>query len=172
MPNYLAILFMLVWTTPLCLPAQETASTEVFLKAVNRPVAIYADSAGQQRAYTIMQDSLFGDYFRVDVHARSYARFQVTIEKWTDYSPQISGWVDKEECGVYLLHPPAQPGGYRLYEQPDHRSAGQTLAGEVYGPVDILDCRGPWLKLSFSLGGRRHSGWTDRYCPNIFGSCN
>lgn len=171
--RYLAILLLIAGTNILFLAAQETTSTEVFLKAVNRPVVVYADSTGLQAAYTIMQDSIFGDYFRLTVDTASSDRFKVAIEKWTDYSPEISGWVAKDECGVYLLHAPSQqPPGYRLYEQPDNRSASQTLEGDVYGPADILDRQDKWLKLSFPLGGRQYQGWTDRYCPNIFDSCN
>lgn len=173
MMKHLVFLPFLAWTHLLRLPAQETTSTEVFLKAVNRPVVVYADSVGPETAYTLMQDSVFGDYFQLHIQAQSSARFQVTIQKWADYSPEISGWVAKEECGVYLLHARAsQPPCYRLYTQPNERSASQTLEAEIYGPVNILARRGTWLQLSFPFGGRRYSGWTDRYCPNIFGSCN
>lgn len=171
--KYLLILSILLGINTGFVRSQEDTPTEVFLQAINRPIHIYTDSTGHEEAYTIMQDSIFGDYFRIAIVAGSARRFQVQVEKCMDYSPQISGWIPKNECGVYLLHLPGlKPAGYRLYQHPDSLSVCQTLEGEIDGPVDILDRKGKWLELSFPFGNQRYRGWTDWYCPNIFGSCN
>lgn len=88
----------------------------------------------------------------------------------------IQGWVNKTDCTVEMQVDEYVEGGGMLkylYEEPDYSSPSivvkfnhDILWYPIYVEEVDLSPGSLWIKISFSYGRIRYSGWTERYRVN------
>ena len=151
-----------------------------FYKAGQYPVNIYSQAEGNSIIAVIQDDTIQEIWSSIVVVSRGDSRFYGHVEN-NGCIHQLSGWINYEDCGVYLLLSPSFPEEaedrvIKLYEQPDSVSCSSTiLSGEIVDmEVKVLDylrigsCR--WVKVNCPLkSGKTIIGWTTRYCGDIYG---
>lgn len=145
---------------------------ESFILKNNKPILVYKDSIGKRILTTIMNDSIFENYYSVQIKDSYKKRYKVNIMQCTQYNSSIiSGWVRKKECGIYVRN--VLKGGkqfIKLYASPTSDSY-EMIKSVLYTPVSILDISNDRIKISFKINKKKYIGWIDDYCGNVFNSC-
>lgn len=147
----------------------------------NVEIPIYKNPIGDEVKYRIMQDTIYDIFFAGDILEKSALRYKVSVTTVISSvrAPEIVGWVDKQQCCVYKrwYHDDANNDFIKLYTEPRYDSEFvkiyediMTEKSIVMTVVDYAD--GRWLKVIFYSGGILYEGWVDRYCSDVYDSCN
>ncbi|GEM_PF-2404851 len=151
-----------------------------FYKAGNHQVNIYSLPEGDSIIAVIEDDSIQELWSEIEVVTRSEKRFYGKI-RTSFYLRILKGWINYEDCGVYLLPSPRFPEEandriVQIYEQPDVSSHSITILNEEIADLEvpILDISGDegleWVKVKCKLkSGTTIVGWTTEFCGNIYG---
>jgi hypothetical protein len=90
-------------------------------------------------------------------------------------SEPITGWVDKNDCGVFVLC-----NEYRdtipilfLYEFPDANARTTYIdINKIHRTwMHIEDISNGFVRISFDLDDIKYNGWINRYCLDMFSLC-
>lgn len=179
-----------------CFTSKNTAS--LFLKdAVSKPVFIYKSPRSNKVIAELREDTLLENWNFVNIEKIRKKRYFVSV---TDFnypkSNVIRGWINKEECAVYLNEAGVQvdsPNHFdyyvlRFFNKPTDRKPTIVLTSEDFGVfniesyrvavtdvkvVDDCDSYHPqWLRVLVKLQtGDTLELWTVDYCSDVFGSC-
>ena len=101
----------------------------------------------------------------------------------------ITGWVDKEQCGVWFWGRWTKPENciVSLYHMPgllcsfikitgkypDCFDNYSTTNNKAFPVLDYKLYKGEyWIKTVIVKDEKKIVGWTKDYCPNVYGSCN
>lgn len=163
----------------ICHHAYAQLRSVVFLYN-NVEIPIYKDPIGDDVKYRIMQDKIYEIFFAVDILEKSALRYKVSVTTVisSDPAPEIVGWVDKRQCGVFKrwYYDDANNRFIKLYAEPRYDSEFVKIYEDIMTEenhemtvVDYAD--GDWLKVIFYSSGILYEGWVDRYCPDIYDSC-
>jgi len=153
-----------------------------FYKAGKHPVNIYLQPEGDSVIAVIEDDSIQELWSEIEVISRRESRFYAKIRS-SSYLRILKGWVNYEDCGVFLLPSPRFPEEMddriiQIYEQPDSTSHSIPLkSGEIMDlEVPILDIAGEgryqcqWVKIKCLLKSNHTIiGWTNQFCGSIYG---
>ena len=163
----------------ICHHAYSQLRSVVFLYN-NVEIPIYKDPIGDDVKYRIMQDKIYEIFFAVDILEKSALRYKVSVTTVisSDPAPEIVGWVDKRQCGVFKrwYYDDANNRFIKLYAEPRYDSEFVKIYEDIMTEenhemtvVDYAD--GDWLKVIYYSSGILYEGWVDRYCPDIYDSC-
>ncbi len=146
----------------------------------NVEIPIYKDPIGNEVKHRIMQDKTYEIFFAVDILEKSALRYKVSITTVisSDSAPEIIGWVDKQQCGVFKrwYYDDANNRFIKLYAEPRYDSEVvkiyENVETEKDGVMTVVDyADGDWRKVVFYSSGILYEGWVDRYCSDIYDSC-
>ena len=90
-------------------------------------------------------------------------------------SEPIIGWVDTNDCGVFLLcnNYDGSVPLLNLYESPTLESYVDIIdISSIIGLwISITDIHKGFVKVSFEIQGNTYRGWISRYCTDPYNSC-
>lgn len=144
------------------------------LTSNNVIIPIYKNRISYKPFGTIMNDTISDLYPIITPIKQSSSRFYAKIEYGTlslEDIPYIYGWIEKKYCGVYMCLLHEMKNYALLYKKPNEMSACIQLTEVPFSPVIVLDYKGEWLKVKFSLNGIQYVGWTKDYGENFFCPC-
>jgi hypothetical protein len=185
----IAIIFLLIIAKCNALFSQENLVV-FFTDAITNGVLVYSSDTSNDSVAIINEDSEKENWHDVEILGQLNNRYRVRIIAINENNIEpIYGWVDKEQCGVWLHSRYIQPDLFvvSLYDYPGQSIPYMTLKSqncydfEKYsntnsGAVPVLDyklCDGKyWIKTLVINDGRIYIGWTTNYCPNPYDSCN
>lgn len=171
---------------------------DVFLKdGLSKPVYIYKSPRSKKVIAEIQDrdDIVKTCYHSVCIVKKSRKRYYVSVsEIFNDNLEQkeIKGWIDKEECAVYLNE--AIVGGFdnsysfllRFFNKPTDREPAIILHSDEFDIINsftvaVTDFKvvdsydypyNKWLRVLVELQtGETLNLWTVDYCSDVFGSC-
>lgn len=159
-----------------------------FADATTDSISVYRNDIDIECFIKIKEDSESENWHDVEILGQSNDKYKVRIIAINeDNAEPINGWVYKVHCGVWLhgrFHTPAC-SVVSLYNRPEDLYPFTHLKGKYvddFGKytndmaIPILDYRFYngiyWIKTEIVEDGKKISGWTRDYCPNIYGSCN
>jgi hypothetical protein len=159
-----------------------------FTNATKDSVAVYSDAVSEECFVKVKEDEQKEVYFDVEILEKSEKRYKVKIYSFNDNNAEpILGWVDKEQCGVWLHGRYIKDNFWvvQLYEKPGYAEPIIRLTDtflDEFGkysnnsPVFVLDYivyKGKyWIKTAVTKNKKRFVGWTRDYCPIKYYSCN
>ena len=119
---------------------------------------------------------------------KSDKRYKVCIVLCFDEDEApINGWIDKEQCGVWLhgrfINPnlsivnlylmPDQPYPFLKITDQYADDFGKYTNGKAVPILDYKFYNGEyWIKTVITKDKKKIVGWTKDYCPHIYNSCN
>ena len=171
---------------------QTILSQEIFTvfltNGVTDSVTVYNSETDSIGFIQIKEDLQKDNWHDVEILGTSNNRYKVRIIPLNETNAtSINGWVEKEQCGVWLR------GRYikrdlfvvRLYSNPGQSKPIFEICYNYLGgfkeypddnAVPVLDFtlyQGHyWIKTKINKGGSIIQGWTKDYCPDVYGSCN
>lgn len=90
-------------------------------------------------------------------------------------SEPVVGWVETEDCGVFLLcnNYNGSVPLLNLYESPCLESVVDIIDISCINGrwISIKDIHKGFVKVSFEICGNIYSGWISRYCTDPYNSC-
>ncbi|MBP3454657.1 MAG: hypothetical protein J6K38_00150 [Alistipes sp.] len=174
-------LIFLVACMIICDQALSQDRPQVVFAYDNIEIPIYHNSVGDEIDYRVMQDLIHEVFFGAEVLDKSPLRFKVGITTVISSTPApvIVGWIDKSMCGVYsrYYYDENKRPYIKLYSRPDAGSDFSKVYESVpaqCGLLTVIDYaadRWLWLKVMFYLNDELYVGWVDRYCDNVYDSC-
>ena len=168
--------------------SQESFST-FFADAVTEGVPVYSNDTGNDIITIIKEFTEKENWHDVEIWEKSDKRYKVHITSCQDSiaTPSINGWVDKEQCGVFLYGrftnqnlaivsfylTPDQPYPFLKITDQYPDAFGKYSNGKAVPVLDYELHDGKyWIKTVITKDKKKVVGWTRNYCPNIFCSCN
>ena len=178
-----------------CFTSKNTAS--LFLKdAVSKPVYIYKSSRSNKVTAVLREDTLLENWNDVTIEKIRKKRYYVSVSDiFHQRSNEIRGWINKDECAVYLKERGIQvdnPNYYdyyviRFFNKPADRKPAIVLTSDDHGVFDniksytvavtdvkvIDDCYpyDTWLRVLVELKtGETLEMWTVDYDGNVYGN--
>ena len=170
--------------------SQEKNIVVFFSDALTNGVPVYSNDTGSDRITIIKEYPEKENWHDVEILGQSNNRYKVCISAINENNvAPIMGWVDKEQCGVWLWGKWIKPEFciVSLYRMP----------GQLYPFVKIIDkfahgfdkyvdtkskavpvldyklYKGKyWIKTVIIKDKRKIIGWTTNYCPNPYNSCS
>ena len=161
-----------------------------FADAITNAVPVYSCDTGIDCIATIKEDPEKENWHEVKILGQSNNRYKVRIIAINeDNVTPIDGWVDKEQCGVWLWGKSIKTNlwAVRLYHVPGqlypfikitdkYIDGFDRYIGTKRKAVTVLDYKlyndKYWIKTAIIAGNKKVIGWTTDYCPNVYGSCN
>ena len=159
-----------------------------FVDATTDSIPIYCCDKDTTSFYIIKENEQEENWHNVELLEQSNNRYKVRITSCKeDATTPIIGWVDKEQCGVWLWGKKmsSKLWTFRLYRKPEQlhpfvRIVDEDIDGfgkytnDKAAPVlDYKYYKGKyWIKTEILKDKKKYVGWTIDYCPNIYGSCN
>lgn len=156
--------------------------------SITNGVPVYANDTSIESITNIKEDSIKKNGYDVEILAQSNNRYKVRItSSLYENATPINGWVDKNQCGVWLHGRFISPDlcFVSLYLMPDQpypfikitdRYAddfGKYTNNKAVPVLDYKFYNGMyWIKTVIIKDKENIIGWTRDYCPNVFGSCN
>lgn len=169
--------------------SQEKNLVVFFTDAITQAVPIYSDDSTSECLATIKEDAEKENWHDVELLEKSNSRYKVRIVSINDSNVKpICGWVNKEECGVWLRGESSKGNVWtvNLYRMPgqltpfirikdDYLDAFDKYAVTKSKAFPVLDyklCNGCyWIKTVIVVDKKKITGWTINYCPIIYNSC-
>lgn len=167
--------------------SQEPFST-FFADAVTNGVPVYSNDTCSNHFTIIREYEEKENWHDVEIWEKSDNRYKVHIASYQDTiaTPSINGWIDKEQCGVFLYSHNLKNGLWYVYfyKEPGQlhpflkiTSKYPDIFEEDNGKaVPVLDYKlyqdDYWIKTVIIKDKKRIIGWTKDYCPNVYGACN
>ena len=163
------MIIVLLTFVPLFSEAQEYPCA--FIRYFNECVNVFQNPLGREVRCQVFQDSINEtNYYKVELLEKSPLRFKVRMQAY-DFSPTITGWLDKECIAVYPRF--LNNRNIVLYEEPGINPISISLKDELNQIFTVLDYQdNKWLKVMFMMKNEIYIGWIDEYCPIIYNSCS
>ncbi len=188
MKRLIIILFLVISNCHAIL-SQDENFVVFFTDAITNGVPVYSNDTGTDRI-TIIQEYLEKENWHdVEILRKSNNRYKVRIIaiNENDVTP-IIGWVDKEQCGVWLRGKWTNPelSIVSLYRMPGqlypfvkltdkYANGFHKYVDTKSNAVPVLDYKlykgKYWIKTVVIKDKRKIIGWTTNYCPNPYDSC-
>ena len=155
------------------------ANDYVVIAPMNKNIPIY-DSPVSLTAYnSICQDSITEFYYVTRIIEETPLRFKVVLLGELDGNSKcnskiLTGWVDKQNCGVYLrcYYDNKKNSYIKLFKQPKRESYFQMIYTSEMIWVPVLSISGEWRQILYYHNGELYVGWIELYCSSIYNSCN
>ena len=170
--------------------SQEKKFVVFFTDAITNGVPVYSSDTASVSFASVSEDAEKENWHDVEILGKSNNRYKVRIKAINeeDVAP-INGWVDKEQCGVWLwgrwkktesciislYHMPGQLYSYIKItgKYPDSFEKYSTTNYKTWPVLDYKLYKGEyWIKTVIVKDKKEIIGWTTNYCPNVYGSCN
>lgn len=163
------MIIVLLTLVPFLSEAQEYPCA--FIRYFNECVNVFQNPIGHEVKCQVFQDSINEtNYYKVELLEKSPLRFKVRMQAY-DFSPTITGWLDKECIAVYPRF--LNNRNIVLYEAPGINPISISLKDELNQTFTVLDyLDNKWLKVMFMMKNDICIGWIDEYCPIIYNSCS
>ena len=185
----LIIIFFIVISKCQILFSQENNLVVFFTDAITNGVPVYSNDTSTDRITIIKEYSEKENWHDVEILGKSNNRYKVRISAINENNvAPIIGWVDKEQCGVWLWGKWTKPGSciVFLYRMPGQYPFVKIKDKYAHGfdkyvdtkskAVPVLDYKlykgEYWIKTEIIKNKRRIIGWTTNYCPNPYDSCS
>lgn len=169
--------------------SQEIFEAIFFVDAVTSGVPVYRNDTCINSFTIIKESSEKEDWHCVDILAKSKNRYKVHIVlcNGSTATPPIDGWVEKEQCGVWLRGRYIKSGLWNVYfyKYPGQLHPFLKITSKYLDSfseydndkaVPVLDYKlyegKYWIKTVITKDKKRIVGWTKDYCPNVYGACN
>ena len=168
--------------------SQEPFST-FFADAVTKDVPVYSNDTCANHFTIIREYEEKENWHNVEIWEKSDNRYKVHITLYQDSTatPPIDGWIDKEQCGVWLYSISLKQSLWNVYfyKKPDQSCPFLRITSKF--PDDyfhytngkaapVLDYKfyndKYWIKTVIIKNKKKIIGWTTDYCPNVYGACN
>ncbi len=155
--------FVIIAIQSSCSVGQVNCSCEALLKS-NGIHNAYAKKTNQSEVlYEIHNDTIIENYFTLVI-----IQIQDNWAKVSAFSPnkeiKEKGWVQLSRIGILPAEYPV------LYNEPDDKSEFKKVKNYNWNYLEILDCKGKWLKVKFE----NNVGWLppNNQCANPYTTCN
>lgn len=152
--------------------------TEAHQVALNTesPVMLYNDAYGANINYVIVQKFDEDLCAFVDILEDGIFRFKVNVSIVSSEMElqQITGWLDKVNCVVFLRPDTYENGDaiLHIHSAPDANSDYTSVKIHVGSGVGyVVHYKDDWYCVVTEVDGKLYQGWIKRYCPNIYNSC-
>lgn len=159
-----------------------------FADAITDSIPVYRNNTDMECFIKIKEDSEKENWHNVEILDQSNDRYKVSITSCQeDGSKSVNGWVDKAQCGVWLRGKYIERELFviSLYTDSNLLTPFMKLHSKYFGDFEkytngkaapILDYKyyngEYWIKTVITRKGKKITGWTRDYCPNVYDSCN
>ena len=189
MKKTVAILFFVIVKCQV-LFSQKDNLVVFFTDAITNSVPVYADDTTIVSYTSVKEDTEKENWHDVEILEQSNNRYKVCITAINEENiAPITGWVDKEQCGVWFWGRWTKPENciVSLYQMPgllcsfikitgkypDCFDNYSTTNNKAFPVLDYKLYKGEyWIKTVIVKDEKKIVGWTKDYCPNVYGSCN
>ena len=141
---------------------------------VNIPIS--ANELTDSVIYNVYHDYEAEDHiYEVFIVEKSPLRFKIEYRDLENQpQPVQTGWVDKKYCGVWdrCYYDEFRKGYIKLYKDPNKDSDFIKIYKQPYDALVVTDFQGEFLQVLFEIDNTIYVGWVDKYCRNVFNSCN
>jgi len=170
--------------------SQENNLVVFFADAITSGIPVYSNDTNTDTIAVVKEYPEKENWHDVELLGQSKNRYKVRIIaiNENDVAP-IVGWVEKDQCGVWLHSRYIEPQFFivELYSKPGQLKPFMTLKSKNCYNIDdttdayckavpVLDykyCNGKyWIKTAIYKNRKRMEVWTTNYCPNIYDSCS
>ena len=168
--------------------SQEENFEAFFVDAITKAVPVYADETGNDIITNIREFREKENWHDIEILEKSNKRYKVRITSSVGENlVPINGWVDKEQCGVWLYGrfadtehsivsfylTPNQPYPFLKITDKYSDDFGKYTNNKAVPVLDYEFHDGDyWIKTVITKDKKKVVGWTKNYCPNVFCSCN
>ena len=168
--------------------SQEENLSVFFLDAETNSVPVYSNDTDNDIITNIKEFSSKENWHDIEILGKSGKRYKVCIVSCFDEDEApINGWIDKEQCGVWLdgrfINPnlsivnlylmPDQPYPFLKITDQYADGFGKYTNGKAVPILDYKFHNGEyWIKTVITKDKKKIVGWTKDYCPHIYNSCN
>ena len=168
--------------------SQENNLVVFFRDAITDSIPIYSSETSTDYIAKIKEDPEKENWHDVEILKVSDNRYKVHIMPLNVANVvPIDGWVDKEQCGVWLRawHQEGELFIVRLYSEPGKPfpflklfdkmpdDFGKYTNEEAAPVLDYKYYKGDyWIKTVIIKDKHKVIGWTRDFCPNVYDSCN
>lgn len=168
--------------------SQEENFEAFFVDAITKAVPVYADETGNDIITNIKEFREKENWHDIEILEKSNKRYKVRITSSVGENlVPINGWVDKEQCGVWLYGrfadtehsivsfylTPNQPYPFLKITDKYSDDFGKYTNNKAVLVLDYEFHDGDyWIKTVITKDKKKVVGWTKNYCPNVFCSCN
>lgn len=168
--------------------SQENNLVVFFRDAITDSIPIYSSETSTDYIAKIKEDPEKENWHDVEILKVSDNRYKVHIIPLNVANVvPIDGWVDKEQCGVWLRawHQEGELFIVRLYSEPGKPfpflklfdkmpdDFGKYTNEEAAPVLDYKYYKGDyWIKTVIIKDKHKVIGWTRDFCPNVYDSCN
>jgi hypothetical protein len=168
--------------------SQENNLVVFFRDAITDSIPIYSSETSTDYIAKIKEDPEKENWHDVEILKVSDNRYKVHIMPLNVANVvPIDGWVDKEQCGVWLRawHQEGELFIVRLYSEPGKPfpflklfdkmpdDFGKYTNEEAAPVLDYKYYKGDyWIKTAIIKDKHKVIGWTRDFCPNVYDSCN
>ena len=168
--------------------SQENNLVVFFRDAITDSIPIYSSETSTDYIAKIKEDPELENWHDVEILKVSNNRYKVHIMPLNVANVvPIDGWVDKEQCGVWLRawHQEGELFIVRLYSEPGKSfpflklfdkmpdDFGKYTNEEAAPVLDYKYYKGDyWIKTVIIKDKHKVIGWTRDFCPNVYDSCN
>ena len=168
--------------------SQEENFEAFFVDAITKAVPVYADDTGNDIITNIKEFREKENWHDIEILETSNKRYKVRITSSVGENlVPINGWVDKEQCGVWLYGrfadtehsivsfylTPNQPYPFLKITDKYSDDFGKYTNNKAVPVLDYEFHDGDyWIKTVITKDKKKVVGWTKNYCPNVFCSCN
>lgn len=165
MNTLIAIITSLLGLVPVCFISEDRAD-----------VIVYEDSIGVMELDRFYQDLKHEkNLYEVYIIDKSPLRFKVKYNQLGDDENVKEGWVEKEQCGVYLRQNGYTEDGIgflHLYTSAECKEYLRLYnVGTPLVPVVDYSCETRCLQVCIRINETEIVGWINRFCPYIYNSC-
>ena len=185
----LIIITFLVISKCLAILSQDKNIVVFFTDAITNGVPVYSNDTGIDIITNIKEYPEKENWHDVEILMKSNNRYKVRIISINENNvTPIIGWVDKEQCGVWLRGKWIKPelSILSFYCMPSQLYPFTKITDKyAYGfdkyadtkskAVPVLDYKfykgTYWIKTVIIKEERKIIGWTTDYCPNPYDSC-
>ena len=138
---------------------------EGFIVTNNTEIPIYTDSLTNEIKYVIFQDTIFEHFYELNIYEESSLRYKVEIQCVSQYnSPYIEGWIDKKNCGVFILFRREN----KLFNAPNKDASYILIDNQDEVKATLISVFGEYIKVGFYLDKKYYEGWVKDYlCKEI-----
>ena len=183
-------LFVIIVLIAKChiLLSQENKLVVFFVDAVTSGVPVYPNDTDTFSIAVVKENTEKENWHDVELLGQSKNRYKVRVIAINEnHVAPIVGWVDKEQCGVWLWGKYMKPDHWivSLYHLPSNKYPFLKISDkdiDGFGTytdnkaVPVLNYKlykgHYWIKTEIIREQKRTIGWTRDYCSNVYGSCN